>query len=250
MKHAKYLRLGLLLTFTFISVNSFADTVIRSGLSQARLIELYTSEGCSSCPPADVWASNLQEHPALWEQLIPIVFHVDYWDYIGWKDRFAQPEFADRQRRIARENSQATIYTPGLVANGKEWRNFGYAAPGRVVSDDVGALVGHVKDDSVTLRFVPTDDKLADNLVANVALLGFGLESRVRAGENAGRKLSHDFVVLRHATTAMQRNGDRYTASLQRPASNTTAERYALAFWVSNEAELAPLQAAGGWISN
>lgn len=72
--------------------------VFTSAPARVTLLELYSSEGCSSCPLADAWVNSLQAGPGLWTQLVPVVFHVDYWDYIGWKDRFATPAFTDRQR--------------------------------------------------------------------------------------------------------------------------------------------------------
>ncbi len=69
-----------------------ADTLhLASGDTRVNLLELYTSEGCSSCPPADRWLSGLRQDPRLWRQLVPVAFHVDYWDGIGWPDRFASP---------------------------------------------------------------------------------------------------------------------------------------------------------------
>ena len=87
-----------------------------SGATLTPVIELYTSEGCSSCPPADQWLSSLKGKPVVAE-----AFHVAYWDYIGWKDRFAQPVFSTRQRDIAALNRQSGIYTPQLVRNGRDW---------------------------------------------------------------------------------------------------------------------------------
>ena len=99
-----------------------ASLSIESPPTQVDLIELYTSEGCSSCPPADRWVSSLQDEPGLWRDFIPLAFHVDYWDYIGWVDRFASPAFTARQYRYAAQQSMRTVYTPGFFNNGKEWR--------------------------------------------------------------------------------------------------------------------------------
>lgn len=74
---------------------------LESGEERVRVIELFTSEGCSSCPPADAWLSGLMDDPGLWNSLIPVAFHVDYWDHIGWKDRFSDAAFTERQRRYA-----------------------------------------------------------------------------------------------------------------------------------------------------
>ena len=76
-----------------------ADQVVfASGENAASVIELFTSEGCSSCPPADAWMSQLKNNGELWKGIVPAVFHVDYWDGLGWPDRFAKAEFTQRQR--------------------------------------------------------------------------------------------------------------------------------------------------------
>ena len=88
-----------------------AQCVARSGERTAALVELYTSEGCSSCPPADRWLSNVGKAFAT-EQVVPLALHVDYWDYIGWKDRYAQPLFTQRQNGSQRTSGARFAYTP------------------------------------------------------------------------------------------------------------------------------------------
>jgi hypothetical protein len=95
-----------------------------SGETQTSLIELFTSEGCSSCPPAEKWISNLKSNPDLWKKIVPVAFHVDYWDHLGWRDRFSKQEFTERQRRYAATWGGDSIYTPGYVLNGREWRGW------------------------------------------------------------------------------------------------------------------------------
>src|SRR5258708_4855740 len=97
--------------------------------AQATLIELFSSEGCSSCPPAEAWMSRLRSSADLWKTIVRVVFHVDYWDSLGWRDRFASPAFSDRQRRYAQTWRSDSVYTPGLVLNGGEWRGWFDRAP-------------------------------------------------------------------------------------------------------------------------
>ena len=85
------------------------------------LLELYTSEGCNSCPPADRWLSNLPQRGFQADQVVPLSFHVDYWDHLGWKDRFALPAFSERQRRVVAWNAGRMIYTPQAVLHGKDY---------------------------------------------------------------------------------------------------------------------------------
>ena len=120
---------------------SFADSSVTftSPVKQSTLLELYTSEGCSSCPPADQWLSTLKNDKKLWKEIVPIAFHVDYWDYLGWKDEFSKAEYTQRQRNYARWHNLGTIYTPGFVQNGKEWRGWRRNhAVGNTLGKDVG----------------------------------------------------------------------------------------------------------------
>lgn len=171
------------------------------------VVELYTSEGCSSCPPADRWLSSLREGGAGGREVLPLAFHVDYWDYIGWTDRFAQPAFAERQRRMAARNGTRTIYTPQVLFNARDfhaWRDpaaFGNAVaaarrlpPGadlelRLAKETAGWLV--------TLRGQLKPGVKPAHGEAWLAVLESGLENEVRAGENTGRRLRHDYVVRR-----------------------------------------------------
>lgn len=242
------MRYGIILACLMLSNLAFGEITMQSGVSQANLVELYTSEGCSSCPPADRWMSKLKAHPALWQRVVPIAFHVDYWDYIGWKDRFARPEFTARQRQYAKENSVSTIYTPGLMSNGKEWRNFAWLAQPKTEKRNVGALTATVGDEELTVGFQPAEALQHRGLVANVALLGFGLTSDVRAGENKGRELKHDFVVLELTRSSMIFNDGSYQVTASRPRSDVSADRYAIALWVSTDDEQMPLQAVGSWL--
>src|ERR1043166_2112982 len=101
-----------------------ATTTFESGDTQTALVELFTSEGCSSCPPAEKWLSAFKSNPDLWKKTVPVAFHVDYWDHLGWTDRFAKPEFTVRQQRYAAGFGGDSVYTPGFVINGKEWRGW------------------------------------------------------------------------------------------------------------------------------
>src|SRR5438552_12328276 len=113
-----------------------------SGDMQTTLIELFTSEGCSSCPPADAWISQLKESPDLWKKIVPIAFHVDYWNNLGWRDRFAKPEFTARQRWYVAAWRGDSVYTPGFVVNGREWRS--WFADGTLVHEQT-AKVGNLR---------------------------------------------------------------------------------------------------------
>jgi len=107
------------------SVTAHADPIVfESPERQTALLELFSSEGCSSCPPAESWLSQLKQKPELWSDFVPVAFHVDYWDYLGWRDKWASQQFSDRQRDYAQAWGSDSAYTPGFVLNGKEWRSW------------------------------------------------------------------------------------------------------------------------------
>src|SRR2546430_13929980 len=100
----------------------------RSGERTAALVELYTSEGCGSCPPADRWLSGLGARGVVAQRVVPLSLHVDYWDYIGWKDPYAKGEFSARQRKLTQLQRSALVYTPQVLLQGRDFRRWGSAA--------------------------------------------------------------------------------------------------------------------------
>ena len=101
----------------FLTAPALAACELASGQKTAALVELYTSEGCSSCPPADRQMSRLQDGLDAGAAAVPLALHVGYWDYLGWKDPYAQPAFAERQERLVHANGQRTLYTPQFFVN-------------------------------------------------------------------------------------------------------------------------------------
>src|SRR5271154_4074347 len=105
--------------------NAFAEPHdFQSSAEQVTFLELYTSEGCSSCPPAEAWLSRIKDSPELWKSVVPVAFHVDYWDYLGWHDPWAEKAFSDRQRAYAAAWGSGQIYTPCFARNGREWQDW------------------------------------------------------------------------------------------------------------------------------
>jgi len=226
-----------------------ADPVtFQSGETQTSLIELFTSEGCSSCPPAEQWISNLKSNPDLWKRVVPVAFHVDYWDHLGWRDRFSKPQFTERQRRYAAAWGGDSVYTPGFVLNGREWTGWFGGPAWSTASEKVDALRVTLNNAvNLTAEFAP-QKRQARGLTLHVALLGNDLRSDVARGENAGRKLRHDFVVLELASTDMVAgvNGWTGSATLQRDFGGDKAT--ALAAWITPPETSTPIQATGGWL--
>lgn len=224
-----------------------AETTFRSGPEQVPLIELYTSQGCSSCPPADRWMSNLKDEPGLWRDFVPVAFHVDYWDYIGWRDPFAQHKFGQRQRKIARQGGARTVYTPGMILAGKDWWGWRNSpAPDRGTQRP-GELVVTVEGQSVEVSFAPLKAP-AGKVQINVAWLEFDQLSEVRAGENRGKDLGNDFIVRKWWQDDLPLKDGAYMTSMKLPNQLASGDRSALAVWVDQKNSLVPLQATGGWL--
>src|ERR1700690_674896 len=115
-----------------LPTTGFTACDVRSGPKTAALIELYTSEGCSSCPPADRQLSRLRQALDSAAEVVPLALHVGYWDYIGWKDPYAQAAFEERQGWLVRAKRQPTIYTPQFFVSGTELRSWRDSLRGKV----------------------------------------------------------------------------------------------------------------------
>lgn len=241
--------LTMLATLALPSVRLQAGTlVMRSGAAVVPLIELYTSEGCSSCPPAEHWLGGLMRSPDLWRRFVPVAFHVEYWDYLGWSDRYGSPLHGARQRAYASAGGLSQVYTPAFVVHGQEWRGWFRNREVPVPAEDPpGSLSLEIIDAArARVTFQPLQSRPAA-LSATVAVLGSGLVSAIEAGENRGRRLDHDFVVLGTMQVPMQGEAGKYVSELVLPAPVVPAARYAYAAWVSAGADPAPLQSVGGW---
>ncbi len=171
------------------AAGAIAQTCQASAGPQSPLVvELYTSEGCSSCPPADRWLSTLTGRA----DVLPLAFHVGYWDHLGWTDRFARPEFTQRQYQWAKTHRAGNVYTPQAVVDGRDWRTWP-TLPGTRAAAPVTLRLQR-QGDQVTADVGPAArDHPA--LSGYWAVLESGHRSAVRAGENAGETLKHDHVV-------------------------------------------------------
>lgn len=186
----------------------------RSGAQRTPVIELYTSEGCSSCPQADQWLSTFKGKP-----VVAQAFHVSYWDSMGWVDRFATPAHTKRQEEVAKINKLNDIFTPQVVRNGKNWEQWrleslleggrpgAYSgikflnSPTRSANEEaaVGATIALQRVEQTgqyVARVTPTD--AAAQWGAYWTLTEHGHSSRVKDGENKGAFLQHNFVVRQY----------------------------------------------------
>src|ERR1043166_9291012 len=205
MRYSSSARLTLsVLVLTVVQFIKADSIEFQSGASQTALLELYTSEGCSSCPPAETWLSRLKESPGLWKDFVPVAFHVDYWDYLGWRDPWGSKSFSDRHRAYAKQWRTDSIYTPGFVLNGKEWRAWSQSKSVPASTAKVGILKvtsADLKNWDVTFTPAAASDQAYE---AHAALLASGLSSNVKAGENRRRRLEHDFVVINLVETSLK----------------------------------------------
>ncbi len=217
----------------------------QSPVDQVPLIELYTSQGCSSCPPADNWLSQFKDEDRLWEQIVPIAFHVDYWDWIGWTDPLANSKNTERQKYYYKIGNLRSVYTPGLVLNGHEWK-IRQGLPKERAKP--GILKGTIQDSTLSVTFSPSSKIDADSgLVVHTALLGFDIEVDVSRGENKNRRLKHDFVLLDHqASISKTQEWKIQLPELDQHREH--AKRFGLAIWLTTRGDPAPLQATGTWL--
>jgi hypothetical protein len=205
------------------------------------VVELFTSEGCSSCPPADRLLMELQKQSRPDAEIIVLSEHVDYWDFQGWKDPFSARQFSDRQAQYAQQQLSSDVYTPQMFVDGhkgftgsdsaqavEEIRNAGKAEKIGVTIEQLDSAMG-----STRVRITTTAGKDAELLLA---ITEDGLESKVARGENSGRFLTHTGVVrsltkvgasaekenvvetVVHLGTSWKRDKLRAVAFLQRPS--------------------------------
>lgn len=197
----------ILLFCVFVHNSASAATCeTRSGTARVQLIELYTSEGCSSCPPADRWLSALVPKVVIADEVVPLAFHVDYWDRLGWRDRFADPAYTARQYAYSKVSGSSFVFTPQVVLAG---RNYGAWSSNSSVQKDVRNARSVVPDANIVLSQQPVaSGKLEfeaqgqlrhgvsfSEVRVYAALFQNGLVSEVGRGENSGSRLQHDYVV-------------------------------------------------------
>lgn len=194
--------------------SALASAAVCKGNSQSTLtpvIELYTSEGCSSCPPADRWLSGLKT-AAAGGRVVVQAFHVAYWDSLGWIDRFAAPAYTDRQREIAKRNGQSGIYTPQLVRNGRDLRDYARALTAGDEPARAQITLQQTAHDEFAATVTPAEGVGA--WAAYWTVTEHGHNSKVSAGENSGEFLQHDFVVREYVTAGQYRGSARLTLNV------------------------------------
>ena len=229
--------------------NLEASDMFVSSEEQVTLVELYTSEGCSSCPAADRWLTSLKDADDLWQKYIPLAFHVDYWNKLGWPDRFSDHSYSVRQASHQIQNNVQSVYTPEFVINGNEWRGFFNPAtrnePVNHSTSKPGRLLLTHNSGKATVQFdrLLYPEESSEPIIANLAYLGTNLKTKILKGENAGKELHHDFVVLE--MQSQENDGSVWKFDLDVPEDAT-----AIVAWLSFPSNLSPLQAVGGYLDS
>ena len=213
--------------------------------SRTTLIELFTSEGCSSCPPAEKQMNALMKHPDLWKKFVPIAFHVDYWNDLGWTDPFSQSQFTKRQRSYAKFWKVNTTYTPAFVNNAKNIKS-------RIKLKDTGKKsplkiapkleINIDKTRKVSIRVSKINKN--QNYEAHVAILGNGFISKIPSGENSGATLKQNFVVLSYQKKALK--SGKTSLQLLKAKSKKKPKSRSIAVWLTKKGGHIPLQSLGG----
>lgn len=204
--------IGIMLTTLiplFGSVSAMAQACeIKSAARKNPVIELYTSEGCSSCPPADRWLSQFSKDPQ--SNAVVMAFHVSYWDYIGWVDRFAKPAYNQRQRDFARRNGLQSVYTPQVVRDGQDWSRWFITTPASIGAADqrnadaprATITMQRNRQGVYEADVLPLDAR--ETWTAFWTVTEDGHTTKVKSGENRGEQLRHDYVVRQYETVALQ----------------------------------------------
>ncbi len=181
---------------------TFAACEAQSGPKTVALVELYTSEGCSSCPPADQRLSRLKQTLGPSAEAVPLALHVGYWDYIGWHDPYAKDAFTERQSRLVSLNKHRTVYTPHFFVGGTE-----LSLQSEVLGEEVRRVNARPAAAEIRLKanvdssgtLAVSADAISQARSSPVALYlavtESGLSSKVTRGENSGATLTHDHVV-------------------------------------------------------
>jgi len=204
------LAISLLMICTIANAQNNALRYFESKAHKTNLLELYTSEGCSSCPPAEKWLARMPQPILDKSAVIPLVFHVTYWDYIGWKDKFASQQYDHRQRKMVLQEGGSTVYTPQFFINSRTKRGIHGAISKLMRSEKQPSSI------KIKAQITETDEKLhikvslkrllegLDKVVrVSVAAYENDIRSVIESGENEGLISQHQYVVRGLETALM-----------------------------------------------
>ena len=206
--------------------------------SRLNLVELFTSEGCSSCPPADKVLSILAER----EDVAVLSWHVNYWDYIGWVDPYGHPEATPRQRAYGRTFRRSSIYTPQMVVNGRtEFVGSDQARADRVLKSQpanpaVIELTAKMSEGSISVSALISNS--GKNTHAYLALTEDNLVSNVKRGENRSRTLNHDGIVRKYFDLGALINGSKQLEREIKVIEKWKRKDLKIVIWVQNTSNM------------
>ena len=227
----------------FIVISNTFGLELNSGDNKVHLLELYTSESCSSCPPAEKFVSQFKDSNKLWKKVIPLSFHVAYWNHLHWKDKFSKKEFSQRQRIGARK-IKSSVYTPQLLLDGVDVPN------NRILSliekeIPVGNLnVSLSKDLSEAKINFSSKEKISSrDYFCHAAVLLSGSKVKITSGENSGKTLKEDFIVLDEFKMKAKKTANSLTCKLAIDVEK--AKHQSLVFWIVDSESNQVIQAVG-----
>lgn len=238
----------MMITLLLSNILFAQDYTFQSKEDRVNIIELYTSQGCSSCPPADKWLSNLKEHPKLFKDFIPMAFHITYWDFIGWKDVFAKKQYDSRQRyysnKVWKKNS---VYTPQFITNAKEYKRwFSNQNFPEFKKQYGGNLKINLDNNKLEVSYFNKNIK-HKKVYLNIGILGFNYNIDIKRGENKYKTLEHDFVILNHIQKFAEIKNNKLDISQTIQDLKKIKNKKALVVWLSTyDSDI--LQSTGGYI--
>lgn len=236
---------GLAFAFTRINHNEIRTTAANPGFA---LIELYTSEGCSSCPSADKLVAKIaQEYKD--KEVYVLAYHVDYWNRLGWKDVFSSPQYSARQKEYSRYLNLDGVYTPQAIVNGKtefvgsdESKMRSAIQQNLSKNTSVGIVLNNVKisGSKAMLQYHVTGAQSNSNLI--LAVIQKHAQTQVKAGENSGRMLPHINIVQKLQAVSLKNDSGNTEVNL--PDGFNAKDWGIVAFVQSTHGEIQAVQKA------
>lgn len=221
----------ILLSLIVSSIMGFTDSKNNSSFTPVAVIELFTSQGCSSCPSADrLLSKTLAEARKNRQAVIALSFHVDYWNRLGWKDAFSEKEYSERQSNYANTFNLNSVYTPQAIVNGtKEFVGSNElqlkAAIGLFLKDNPDAqfksISAEVQNNSPKVKFMLEGNY--NDCIVNIALISLNETTPVKRGENAGEVLTSENIVRQFISIPATESGEIELKSLPLPDINNRA---------------------------